>query len=648
MNNPENSSRKSYSPLSPRPLGSANLDEVLSEAIGLQHARRLPEAERLCHWVLHSDPTLAAAHSTLGRVLRDQGKLDEAVAAYRKAVTLEPQNAAFHNDMGNVLAEQGQMEEGIACYRKALEIRPEYAEAQNNLANLYQMTGRLEEAETSYRKAVDLTPGYTEAHRNLASLLYRRGRLPEAIAALQKAVSLNPEFGEATSLLEQMMRHTCQWNGLDSLARRLIRMVEEGSGCVNPFAFLCLDSTPAQQLWCARQWAAQNVRYAPQETRFEFPEADRITIGYLSADFHEHATAHLISELFSLHDRRRFRIVGYSYGPDDRSLARERLIRAFDCFVDIRNDSFAQAARRIRDDGVQILVDLKGYTAEARPQIPALRPAPIQVSYLGYPGTMGSAAIDYVIVDRVVVPPQEQAFYAEKLVHLPGCYQVNHSTRSISDHIPSRRECGLPEKGFLFCCFNASYKITPKVFNIWMRLLKAVPDSLLWLLDSNPHATANLKREAEARGVPAERLAFARQAPHADHLARFAVADLYVDTFPYNAHTLTSDALWGGCPLVTCSGRTFPSRVAASLLKTVGLSELVCRSLTEYENLAITLARNTHRLQAIREKLRAARSTSLLFDPRRFASNLEAAFATMWEIYRRGEPPRPFEVHQIL
>lgn len=586
----------------------------------------------------------AEAHSTVARALRDQGRLDESVASYREAAALDPQNAVLHNDLGNVLAEQGQLEEAIASYRKALEIFPEYAEAHNNLANLYQMTGKLEEAAAGYQKAISLRPDYAEAHRNLGSLFYRQGKLPEAVSWLRSSVSLNPAYAEAVSLLEHQMRHMCEWKGLEGLSRGLIQMVEQGSGKVNPFGFLCLESTPAQQLLCAQQWAAENAKYTMDETPFEFQDDGRITVGYLSADFHEHATAHLISELFSLHDRKRFRILGYSYGPDDGSPARERLIRSFDQFVDIRDESFIGSARRIRADGVQILVDLKGYTADARPKIMALRPAPIQANYLGYPGTMGSAAIDYAIVDRIVVPQEEQAFFTEKLVLMPDCYQVNDSTRSISTPTPSRQECGLPESGFVFCCFNASYKITPKMFNVWTRLLKAVPGSVLWLLDSNPYATANLKREAEARAVAAERLVFAGHLPYADHLARFAVADLFLDTFPYNAHTLASDALWGGCPVLTCCGRTFPSRVASSLLQSVGLPELVCGSLAEYEKLAIGLARGSERLRSVRQKLQAARLVAPVFDTRRFARHLEAAFETMWELYRRGEAPRSFAV----
>jgi protein O-GlcNAc transferase len=588
-------------------------------------------------------PRTAEEYGLRARTLHDQGKLEESASWYRAATNLDPKNSVLHNDLGNVLAEQGKLADAMTCYQKALQIWPDYVEAHNNLANLHQMTGNYEEAATEYEKAIHLRPDYAQAHRNLGSLLYRQGKLPEAVESLRTAVSLDPSFAEAASLLDHQMRHLCDWRGLDSLSRSVIQMVEGGSGAVNPFGFLCLGSTPAQQLRCAQQWAARNVPCAAKTPGFNFEQSERITIGYLSADFHEHATAHLISQLFELHDRRRFRVIGYSYGTDDGSPARGRLVQAFDTFVDIRDESFSQSADRIRKDGVHILVDLKGYTSEARPRILALRPAPIQISYLGYPGTMGTIAIDYIIVDRIVAPQEDQAFFSEKLVQMPGCYQVNDSTRAILPP-PSRQDCGLPDGAFVFCCFNASYKISPKVFSTWTKLLKLVPGSILWLLDSNPHATANLKREAEERGIDPARLVFAPHLPYPDHLARFAVADLFLDTFPYNAHTLSSDALWGGCPVLTCSGRTFASRVAASLVLSVGLPELICRSFSDYESLALALARNPERLYSLRERLQKARPSAPVFDTKSFTRNLETAFLTMWDSYRRGESPRPFAV----
>ena len=574
--------------------------------------------------------------------MRDQGKLEESIASYRLATSLDPQLATAHNDLGNVLMEQGKRDEAWACYRRALEIRPSYAEAHNNVGNLYQMNGQFTEAVACYQKAIDLSPNYAEAHRNLGSALVNLGRLPDANASFQTAISLQPAFTEAIAQLEHQMRNLCEWNGLNLLSNLLIEKVENQTACVNPFVFLTLDATPRQQFLCARQWAAQNLHGSSQDARKPVLAArpkDRITLGYLSCDFHEHSTAHLTSELFELHDRSRFEVMAYSYGPDDGSPARRRLVAAFDRFVDISDLSFADAAGRIREGGVDILVDLKGYTANARPQIVALRPAPVQVNYLGFPGTLGASALDYIIVDAYVVPPSQQPVFSEKLVYLPDCYLANDSTRQISPYVPSRQDCGLPETGVVFCCFNTSYKITPTMFDIWMRLLKAVAGSVLWLLESNPHATKNLKKEASARDVSPERLIFAPMLPNSDHLARFALADLFLDTLPYNAHTLASDALWGGCPVVTCSGQTFASRVAGSLLNAIGLPGLVTTSLAEYESLALELALHPDRLRTIRQKLAANRLTTPLFDSRLFTRNLEAAFETMWSGYQTGKTP---------
>ena len=594
-------------------------------------------ALRLIRRALESKPQFAEAYSALGRVLRDQGKLQESVAAYRRAISLDPQLATAHNDLGNVLVEQGWRDEAMACYERAATIRPSYPEARNNLGNLYQMKGQFAEAVACYQTAIDLSPNYAEAHRNLGSALVNLGRLPEAISSFRVAISLQPAFTEAIAQLEHQMRNLCEWNGLDALASLLIEKVENQSGCVNPFVFLTLDTTPRQQFLCARQWTAQNVPAYSGTFKPDFPvrPKDKITLGYLSCDFYEHATAHLTSQLFELHDRNRFEVAAYSYGPDDGSPARRRLVVSFDRFVDIADLSFADAAGRIRADGVDILVDLKGYTAGARPQITALRPAPIQVNYVGFPGTLGTHAIDYILVDAFVVPPDQQPFFSEKLVHLPDCYLPSDNTRKISSHIPSRQDCDLPEAGVVFCCFNTSYKITPTMFDIWMRLLKAVPGSVLWLLESNPHATGNMQKEARGRDVDPARLVFAPVLPNADHLARFALADLFLDTLPYNAHTLTNDALWGGCPVITCSGQTFVSRVAGSLLKAMGLPELVTTSLEEYEALALQLARDPGRLRSVRQKLAANRLTTPLFNSRQFARNLEAAYETMWSAYQR-------------
>jgi predicted O-linked N-acetylglucosamine transferase (SPINDLY family) len=383
---------------------------------------------------------------------------------------------------------------------------------------------------------------------------------------------------------------------------------------------------------------------------------EKIRVGYLSADFRHHAVALLIAGLIEHHDRRSFEVIGYSYGADDQSELRSRFEHGFDRFVDVRQIPNRQAAERIHDDAVDILVDLTGYTSSARTEVLAHRPAPIQVNYLGYPGTMGADFIDYIIVDRFVVPMDQQIFFSERLVHLPDCYQCNDDKRAIAARTPSRGECGLPEKGFVFCSFNSSFKIAPAFFDIWMRLLRAVPDSVLWLLDpwqkgAPLAARANLTREAAARGIEPQRLIFAPFLSglegHQKHLARHRNADLFLDTLPYSAHTTASDALWAGLPLLTCAGNSFAGRVAGSLLRAVGLEELVTNSLEEYEALALRLAREPALLTGFRKRLARNRESYPLFNTKRFARNLEAAYRQMWEGWRAGLAPAAFAVSSL-
>ncbi len=557
-----------------------------------------------------------------------RGETEAAVDLLRKAIEANPESAVAANDLGSILAQMGRTTEAIPAFRRAIELVPEYPEAHNNLANLYQMTGSLEEAVASYQTALRLRPEYAEAWRNLASALRRLGKTEEASAALARAVEINPGYIEAIAILVHQLKGLCDWRMVDDLTRQLIHCVESGSGAVNPFVFLTLETTPGQQRQCAEQWAQARRLGARGGTQVSV-KRERITIGYLSADFQEHATAHLISELFELHDRGRFRVIGYSYGADDGSAARARLRDSFDSFVDFERISHASAAERIRADGVDILVDLKGYTTDARPEIVAQRPAPIQVSYLGYPGTMGMRAIDYVLVDRFAVPPDQQEYFTETLVHLPHCYQVNDRRRPIAS-ARSRAEYGLPENEFVFCCFNSPHKITPIIFDIWIRLLERVPGSVLWLLETHPAAMANLRREAEARlKGGSERLIFAPWVPNAEHLARFAAADLFLDTLPYNAHTLTSDALWGGCPVLTTAGETFASRVAGSILHSAGLAELVMSNLEEYEAAALRLAGNRAELEMLRARIRKSRTEAPLFNTPQFTRAIEAAFEWM-------------------
>jgi protein O-GlcNAc transferase len=412
-----------------------------------------------------------------------------------------------------------------------------------------------------------------------------------------------------------------------------------------PFENVAVSGSPRDQLECARLWIGDTcpARATPLWSGQRYRH-DRIRLAYLSADFHEHAIAYLVAGLFEQHDRTRFDTIGISFCPDRDSEIRTRLKSSVGRFIDVRNKTDLEAAALLRDMEVDVAVDLTGLTGGSRPGMLALRPAPIQVNYLGYPGTMGADYIDYVIADRTVIPESDRPHYSEKVVYLPDTYAAADSRRRIADPTTSRAEAGLPETGFVFCSFNNSYKITPCMFDIWMRLLREIDGSVLWLLAADEAAVANLRREASARGVAADRLVFAQRTPVADHLARHALADLFLDTLPYNAHTTASDALWAGLPLVTCPGSTFAGRVAASLLNAVGLPEFVTHSLEDYAALALRLARDCDFLTATKSKLAQNRGTHPLFDTARFTRNIEAAYERMWALFQNGEPAAGFDV----
>jgi predicted O-linked N-acetylglucosamine transferase (SPINDLY family) len=472
-----------------------------------------------------------------------------------------------------------------------------------------------------------------------------QGSLPEAIASFECALEIRTD-DPATELswlhLRQQIGH---WEGVaDAFGRVRAAAGRSTEPAPSPFWFLAVPgSTPAEQRRCAEVWG-RAVAESVQATRLSPAQesdrgAGRIRLGYLSSDLNEHAVATVIAEVIELHDRHRFEVVGYSYGSDDGSAARRRLVRAFDRFVDVRPLSFVDAARHIREDGIDILIDLNGYTRHARTEIVALRPAPVQVSHLGYPGTMGAEFIDYLISDFFVTPPEAAGGYSEALAVLPDCYQPQDRQRPIGDS-PPRATCGLPEDGFVFCCFNQPYKIAPDIFDVWCRLLQTVPGSVLWLWKANPWIEGNLRGAAAARGIAPDRLVFADYAPLAEHLARQQLADLFLDTFPYNAHATASHALWAGVPIVTRAGQTFASRVAGSLLRAAGLPELVTRTLDEYFQLSLNLATDRMALGRLRDRLAANRLTAPLFDTLRYVRNLEALYAEMHRRRVAGEAVR--------
>ena len=625
------------------------IEALYNLGVILQERGTLDEALDCYSRAASLKPAYAEAHLNIGAILYRQGRLDEAAEKYQRIIDFKPDCAEAHNNLGVVRQKQGRVADTLKCYEQAIILKPDYSEAHYNLAVALQDLDMLPQAEARYRQAIVLQPEHAAAHYNLGIVLQKQEKLDEAIDALERAVNLRPGFPDALSELVHRLYHACAWDKIDPYQQALLEMVRKGDEGGSPFAFLGIPgATAADQFLCAKSFCKSIEKQSwPMFQHRADENKGRISIGYLSADFHSHATAYLMAELFEKHDRSRFRVLGYSYGPDDGSPMRKRLMAAFDDFIDLRALTDEEAARKINSAGVDILIDLKGgYTGSARMGISACKPAPVQVNYLGYPGTMGASFMDYIVADPFIIPVDQQPFYSEKVAYMPYCYQPNDTARSISDVTPPRTACGLPEKGFVFCCFNANYKITPEMFDIWMRLLKAVPDSVLWLFKSNSTVEGNLRREAAKRGVEPDRLVFAPKMILSEHLARHRLADLFLDTLPVNAHTTASDALWAGLPVVTCAGTTFAGRVAGSLLKAAGLPELITYSLADYEALALRLAQSPERLREIRKKLEETRLKTPLFDIDKYVKDIESVYQVMWSIWRAKEPPRSFSINR--
>jgi predicted O-linked N-acetylglucosamine transferase (SPINDLY family) len=572
-------------------------------------------------------PDLAEAHSNWGDALRRMGRLSEAVAACERALVLKPELAEAHNNLGNALREQGRLEPAISHYQEALRLKPDWPEVHNNFAIALQEQGRTAEAVEHYERALSLNSGFAEVHQNLGSALAQSGRTVDAIAALRRALALKPDYPEALVQVAHLNGELCDWRHREAETAQVLDLMRRHPGLVPPFNLQAQQSTPAEQLLCGQQWSQRIAQgRSPGFTHDRSCPPGKIRLGYLSADFRDHPVAYAIAETIERHDRTRFEVLGYSYGPDDGSALRRRLETGFDRFIDLHATGNDEAARQISTDGVHVLVDLTGYTRLARPRILVSRPAPIQVNFLGFLGTMGAEFIDYIIVDPFIAPSSQQAFYSEKLVHLAGGWWPAGIRWEIAEDARRRADYGLPEDGFVFCCFNASYKITPPIFDVWMGLLRATPQSVLWLGHADSAVQNNLRREAAQRGIGAERLVFAAREPMAGYLARHRHADLFLDTLPYNAVGTAYHAQLAGLPVLTCAGETFAGRTAGAMLLAAELPELVTFSIEEYERTALRLAREADLLTGIRQRLARARSSSALFDGERAVRELENAF----------------------
>lgn len=605
-----------------------------------RHAESLADYDR----ALALDPNGLDTLFNKGLSLFALGRLEEAAACNERVLARRPDHLEALFNHGNALRRLGRLAEALASYDRALAIKPDYLDVAFNRGLALLQLGRHEEALAAYDGVLARRPDDADALNNRGNALRNLHRYDEAVASYDRALAVNPAQDFAFSAAVHLRRMMCDWHDLDRRQAALIDRAQGAGAASDPFPLLAItDDTAVLQTAARRHWDSRRAGRAPLPS-WPAKTRPKIRLGYLSGDLRLHAIAVQTVELFELHDRSRFDVLAFSYGRDDGSEMRRRLVRAFDEFHDLAGRGSPEIARHMREREIDILIDLSGYVTDGRAEILEHRAAPVQVHYFGYPGPMGCDAIDYMLVDRFIVPPDRQAHYTETLVYLPDCYMVSDRQRRIAETRPTRAECGLPEDGFVFCSFNNSYKITPPVFDVWMRLLGAVPRSVLWLLGDNRWAEDNLRREAAARGVDPARLVFVPRRPPAEHLARHAHADLLLDTLPYNAHVTASDALWAGLPLITCAGRSFASRVAGSLLHAVGLPELVTETLAGYEALALRLATEPGLLRSVRDRLVANRATAPLFDSVRTTRQIETAYERMIERSRHGLPPESFGV----
>lgn len=612
-----------------------------NRAMALFDLRRFEAAIDGFEQVIARSPQHVRAFNYRGEALYDLGRPSEAAQSFRQAIALQPSYADAHNNLGNALMQLEEPSAALQSFKRATELMPAWPDAHNNLGNAHFRLDHFAAALASYDAALALDPHYPGVHLNRGLVLGEMGRHQEAAASIDRAIALRPDlpWARGEKLLQRM--HACDWRDYGSELHDLESRTAAGERVATPFVMLALSGSAPLQLQAATQYMAAEVRPRTAAVHSR-PSADKLSIGYFSADFREHPVARLGAQLFESHDRSRFDVTAFSFGPATEDAMHKRLQRAFDRFLDVKERSADAIAELARQLGIDIAVDLTGLTKRCRPQIFASRAAPLQVGYLGYLGSLGAPFMDYVFADAILIPDELRSNYSESVVRLPS-YQPNDSARPSAESSFTRMQLNLPENAFVYGSFNANYKITPGMFDVWMRILGRVPDSVLFLYAESDGTAEQLKRAAMQRGMAEHRLVFGGRLSETDYLARYRCVDLFLDTLPYNAGTTASDALWAGLPVLTCAGQTLTGRMAASLLSALQLSELITTDLTAYENLAVALATEPMRLAAINRKL-SKRKESLLFDSARHTRSIEAAFEKMLERLRQGLPPADFAI----
>ena len=589
-------------------------------------------------------PDHAGAYYNMGNVLNEKGELDAAIDSHKQAIRIKPDHAEAYNNMGIALKDKGELDAAIYSYRQAIKIKPDYADAYNNMGNALNDKAESDAAIDSYKQALKIKPDYAEAYYNMGIALINKGEMDAAVDSYEKAIKIKPDYELAHSGKLYRQAHVCDWSGIER-GREVIPKLGISAQYINPFEILPLEDAPERHRLRSEVFAKNEFKQKPLPLASRSTQKPkRLRIGYFSSDFKEHPVAYLMAKVIETHDRNFFEVYGYSIGPAKDDKMRHRLIKGFDVFDDVQDMSDQDVALLARQDQIDIAIDLTGYTQNSRSGIFAYRAAPMQINYLGYPGTMGANFIDYIIADPILIPSDSQKHYNEKIIQLPNSYMPTDNTRIFSERELTRLEMGLPEQGFVFCCFNNNYKISPTEFDVWMRLLLKVEGSVLWLRKSNKWSEGNFCKEAKSRGIDPSRLIFADRVPMDEHLARHRLADLFLDTFAFNAHTTATEALWAGLPVVTKLGQGFAARVAGSLLTAIELPELITETEMEYEALILDLATNPQRLAAIKQKLAANRLSKPLFNTELFTKHLEDGYQRAYGQYFDGKEPEAIYV----
>jgi len=617
------------------------MKEEFKKAVAFYNKGDLDNAKNISLEIFKNSPDYFDNLRLLNFIFFKKKNYSLAIDFINKAIKINPKFYENYNEKGNAYFKLKKHHAALECYDKATDINPKYFDAFYNKGVILHELKKLEEAIENYNKALSINENHTFSLNNKGFALQQLKKFDEALSSYNKVLKIDPNFNFLLGKIIHTKSLLCNWDSFEKDLKNLKKEINNNRISTLPFVTLSLYDIPELHKKTAEIWIKKNFENKKiLKTLPKYKKNNKIKVGYYSADFHNHATSLLIAEMLELHDKSKFEIFGFSFGPDKNDSMRKRVSKCFKKFLDVRLSSDDEIVKLSRNLKIDIAIDLKGITTDERFGIFINRCAPIQVSFLGYPGTSGANFIDYIIADKVLITKKNEKYFTEKIIYMPNSYQPNDSTKKISNKILNKENFNLPKNSFVFCCFNQNYKITPNIFDIWMKLLKNKKKSVLWLIKDSEKGALNLKKEAKKRGISPDRIIFANRMSVSDHLARHKLADLFLDTFPYSAHTTCSDALWSGLPIVTLMGNSFASRVGGSLLKAIGLKDLITKNITTYENLILKLANDPKKLKNIRKKLNQNRFKMPLFDTKTYTKKLESSYTKIYKRYHEGKLPK--------